>query len=132
MAYQNPYMSYQGQYPQAQQPVHGFVYVTGIDGARAFQLPPNSEMPLFDSTSDGVMFIKTTDAAGFPTIVTVDCKRRESQPESTRGYVTHEEFERMVSEMKESIYAAVSEATAKQQQPTGVPANGPEGPTGSL
>lgn len=46
-------------------------------------MPPNSEMPLFDSTNDGVMFIKTTDGAGFPTITVVDCKRRDGQREQS-------------------------------------------------
>ena len=71
--YQNPYMGYQPygmqqqqmQQPMQQQPIHGFVYVTGLEGAKAFQMPPNSEMPLFDSTTENRMFIKTTDGAGF-------------------------------------------------------------------
>lgn len=36
-------------YQQYQQPVHGFVYVSGLDGANAYQMPPNSEMPQFAS-----------------------------------------------------------------------------------
>ena len=70
MPYQNPYLPMGNQFPQyqpqgymtaggtygmAQQPIHGFVYVTGIEGAKAYQMPPNSEMPLFDSTSENTM-----------------------------------------------------------------------------
>ena len=67
-------------FQQYQQPVHGFVYVTGPDGANAYQMPPNSEMPLFDSTVPNRMFIKTTDGAGYPTIMRVrhDNHRRTS------------------------------------------------------
>lgn len=89
--YQPNYMTAGGTYQMAQQPVHGFVYVTGLEGAKAYQMPPNSEMPLFDSTNDGVMFIKTTDGAGFPTITVVDCKRRDGQREQS-SYVTREEL----------------------------------------
>lgn len=36
------------------QPVNGLVSVTGIDGAKAYQLPPNSAMPLFDKLTEQV------------------------------------------------------------------------------
>lgn len=49
------------------QPINGLVSVTGIEGAKAYQLPPNSSMPLFDKDSD-VLYLKTTDAAGYPTV----------------------------------------------------------------
>ena len=81
MAYNpNMYMPYgQQSFPQAQpnwsyqpqqvtaQPVNGLVSVTGIEGAKAYQLPPNSCMPLFDSDAD-FLYLKTTDAGGFPTV----------------------------------------------------------------
>ena len=57
-----------GQYQMGlRQPVNGLVRVTGIEGARAYQLPPNSVMPLFDGNED-VFFLKTTDGGGFPTL----------------------------------------------------------------
>ena len=125
--YQPNYMTAGGTYQMAQQPVHGFVYVTGLEGAKAYQMPPNSEMPLFDSTNDGVMFIKTTDGAGFPTITVVDCKRRDGQREQS-SYVTREELDRVysdlstqVEQMKGAIYGTVPTAAAASEpdaQPT--------------
>lgn len=53
----------------ASQAVNGLISVTGIDGARAYPMPPNSSMALFDAESD-LMYVKTTDGAGFPTIRT--------------------------------------------------------------
>lgn len=113
------------QMPQ-QQPVHGFVYVTGLEGAKAYQMPPNSEMPLFDSTNDGVMFIKTTDGAGFPTISIVDCKKRDAQEASAQSdYVTHDELQRVytdvsiqLEQMKGAIYGAVPTAADSAEQPS--------------
>lgn len=121
MPYQNPYLPMGNQYgqyqpqgymtaggtygmmQQQQQPVHGFVYVTGIEGAKAYQMPPNSEMPLFDSTSENTMFIKTTDGAGFPTIKVCDVfdKTQATQSQGTSEYVTHDELH--------SVYANLSE-----------------------
>ena len=111
----------------SQQPIHGFVYVTGIEGAKAYQMPPNSDMPLFDSTNDGVMFIKTTDGAGFPTITVVDCKKREAQSmQPSPEYATHDELERIyndlsgqIEQMKGAMHAAVSQTAAAPEQSAG-------------
>jgi hypothetical protein len=128
MPYQNPYFpqtTFQPfqqqqqtptvQYPtsqySAQQPVHGFVYVTGLEGAKAYQMPPNSEMPLFDSTSDNRMFIKTTDGAGFPTIKVAHCSFEESQPQSDTEYASIEELNALRSEIEDlrrAIYEGAS------------------------
>lgn len=112
---------------QQQQPIHGFVYVTGVDGAKAYQMPPNSEMPLFDSTGErDRMYIKTTDGAGFPTLI--PCKvirltELEAQPETE--YVTRDELTRtyrdlsqQLEQMKGAIYGAVP-TTADAAEPTG-------------
>lgn len=105
---------------QQQQSIHGFVYVTGLEGARAYQMPPNSEMPLFDSTCDGVMFVKTTDAAGFPTIKVRRCYDEETQPARTeQTYATRDELDKVyrdlseqLEHMKGAIYGSVSQAAA--------------------
>lgn len=120
MPYQNPYIpqqSFQQQYqPQnymtagtspmlmQQQPIHGFIHVTGIEGAKAYPLPPNSEMPLFDSTHDGVMFIKTTDAAGFPTIKSSHWVGDDEQPvQAEVEYVTQDELQKVYTEISNRL-----------------------------
>lgn len=50
-----------------QQPTQELIRVTGIEGAKAYQMPANSVVPLFDSDND-IMYIKSTDGAGFPSI----------------------------------------------------------------
>ena len=69
----NPYM------PQARQPAMELTRVTGIQGAQAYQMPPNSTAALFDSGCD-IMYIKTTDGAGFPTIRMFDFKLHDDPP----------------------------------------------------
>lgn len=98
--------------PNAQQPVHGFVYVTGLEGAKAYPMPPNSEMPLFDSNGD-VLYIKTTDGAGYPTITVCDCKRREpvNVGNQTAEYVTKDEFERTIEQLREALHGTVPATT---------------------
>ena len=140
MPYMNPYLPQQPQYApyqpqgymtagtspmlaqQQQQPVHGFVYVTGLEGAKAYQLPPNSEMPLFNSTGD-VMYIKTTDGAGFPTIKVCKVKEMQStQDAEATEYVTHDELDRtyrdlteQLERVKEALYGPVPATTAAGQ-----------------
>ena len=70
----NPYQpwgSYQSPQPNMQYgtsgSTQGLVRVTGIEGAKAYQMPPNSMMALFDANDD-VFYFKTTDGGGFPTI----------------------------------------------------------------
>ena len=116
-----------------QTPVHGFVYVNGIEGAKAYQMPPNSEMPLFDSTSDGVMFIKQTDGAGYPTITVVDCKRRGDE---ATGTVTRGDLDKMYSDLaaqieqlKEAINGTVPAATSTAEPDDVVPTGSKRRPT---
>lgn len=104
----NPYQQYQQQYMQpTQQPVHGFVYVTGMDGAKAYQMPPNSEMPLFDSTAENVMYVKTTDGAGFPTIRAVMCSPIEQQVQPA-AYATADDIAALRAEI-ESLRESMTE-----------------------
>ena len=65
-----PYMErfHQQMAAQQQRPME-LVRVTGMDGAKAFQMPPNSTAALFDDSQD-IFFVKSTDGAGFPTIRT--------------------------------------------------------------
>lgn len=53
------------------------IRVTGMEGAKAYQMPPNSVVPLFDADND-IMYVKSTDGAGtvpvnIPAIVRNQC-----------------------------------------------------------
>ena len=86
---------------QYQQPVNGLVSVTGIEGARAYQLPPNSSMPLFDANED-VFYVKTTDAGGYPTIRRFTFRPDEpAQSAPAPAYVTREEFDALAARVGE-------------------------------
>lgn len=62
----NPYMQMPYQQPY-QQPINGLTQVVGIDGAKAYQIPPNSRVPLFDSNED-IFYVKSSDNEGKSTI----------------------------------------------------------------
>lgn len=84
----------------ATQPVNGLVSVTGLEGAKAYQLPPNSSMPLFDKDSD-VLYVKTTDSGGYPTIRAFEFHPVEQQAAPAPvDYVPREEFEALVAKVE--------------------------------
>lgn len=94
--YGQQYQPMQSQQPQMQQPT-GLNRVTGIDGARAFQVPANSIVPLFDDTQD-VFYIKTTDSGGFPTIKAYRFSPMEETPIPQPQGLTRPEIEQMIRE----------------------------------
>ena len=80
------------------QPINGLVSVTGLDGAKAYQLPPNSSMPLFDKDND-ILYVKTTDGAGFPTVRTFRFEPMEQEQPTHTDYVPRAEFEALVAKV---------------------------------
>ncbi len=96
---------YGNQYPQYGQQAHqplmqsqnGLNRVTGIEGARAFQVPPNSVVPLFDDTQD-VFYIKTTDSGGFPTLKGYRFTPIEDTPTQQAQGLTRPEIEQIIRE----------------------------------
>ena len=52
--------------------------VTGRRGAEAMPMGPNSEVLLLDETAP-IVWLKTTDAAGYPTLTAYDIKLHEEE-----------------------------------------------------
>lgn len=110
----------------------GLVRVTGIDGARAYQMPPNSVSALFDDTQD-VFYIKSTDSGGFGTIkgyqfvpIEPPSPTPVAMQMPTNDFVTRQEFQKQFDELKGMIdngKQSVSEQptnNAKQQSSSNI------------
>lgn len=129
--FQNPYASLIGQnqfynqpmnspqiFPQDQQPMQNLIRVNGIDGAKAYQMPANSTVALFDSNND-LMYIKSTDGAGFPSIRTFEFTEKVNVEGKSPNveYISREEFEEFKKELmnngKQSIQRSKSNLTDK-------------------
>lgn len=85
---------YQMMQPSGMQAQSGLIKVTGLEGAKAYQMPPNSMAALFDAGSD-VFFFKTTDGAGFPTIKAYAFSPIDMEKSGNTEYVTRREFEEL-------------------------------------
>lgn len=114
----NPYPLQQT--PQV--PVSGFnsnrgelVRVTGFDGARAYQMLPNSSAALFDNNED-IFYVKTTDGAGFPTIRAFAFTPIDAQPQQSNDFVTRAEFEKLKQEVLSYGKQSVSNSVESTQQ----------------
>ena len=62
---QNPYMNMVNPYMnRPMQQNNGIIWVQGIEGAKAYQLPQSSNAVLMDSEREGIFYIKTSDNVG--------------------------------------------------------------------
>lgn len=75
--------------------------VTGLEGAKAYQMAANSVAALFDASED-VMYIKSTDGAGFPTIRVFEFFERKEAPAAVPAeeYVSRKEFDELKTEVQ--------------------------------
>lgn len=72
-------------------PFDGLTRVTGMQGAKAYQMPANSRAALFDDTED-IVIIKMTDGAGFPTYRRARLDWLPDEPEAE--YMTRADLKR--------------------------------------
>ena len=112
----NNYNQFQPQLNQPQMTPQNLIRVNGIDGAKAYQMPANSTVALFDNNED-IMYIKTTDGAGFPAIRTFafnEVVANTNPIQDTADYVTRDEFNKLKEELlngKQSISRSKSNLT---------------------
>jgi hypothetical protein len=120
--YQSPFtppMMWGQQRPQMQQqlPPQQVTRVSGQNGAQAYTLPPNSSALLLDETAP-IVWLKTTDGAGYPTLTPYDII-----PHQTPTPVDASSLEARIKKLEDMIYAkpdiASAEAKPAAKQPTG-------------
>lgn len=127
--FQNPYASLMTQNPYYNQPMsnppyvpqehlQNLIRVNGIEGAKAYQMSANSTVALFDTNED-IMYVKSTDGAGFPSIRTfsfTEIKENTKVSQNT-DYISRQEFEDFKKELmnngKQSISRSKSNLTDK-------------------
>ena len=91
-----PYYNFQS-YQQKQE----LIRVNGLEGAKNYPLSPGSTVALFDAESD-IMYIKTMDAGGFPSIRTFSFMETTSKPvDATESRLSAIETE--IANIKEAL-----------------------------
>ena len=74
---------------------NGIMWCRGIEGAKAWQLLPNTNVLLLDSEVDGIFYIKSSDNIGMCTIRTFKFEEVVEEQKEESQYVTKKELEEM-------------------------------------
>lgn len=82
-----------------QQSLNNIITVNGMQGANAYSMGANQKTVLFDENND-YFYMKSTDGAGF---ATTRVFKFEEVFENKEGFVTIEEYNRGMNELKEMI-----------------------------
>lgn len=95
MAYNNSFpIGYQPYYPQQavqqQQANSSIIWVQGEAGAKSYLVAPNNTVQLWDS-DENVIYIKSADASGMPSMKVLDYTIRETS-ESKNKINNHADF----------------------------------------
>jgi len=128
VGYQPYYQQYQN-YVQpspapmpAQQNNSSIIWVQGEAGAKSYLVAPNTTVQLWDS-EDQVIYLKSADASGMPSMKVLDYKiRGQSVPPAmaqmtasapSQDYVTREELAQFEAKIHEQFEAMQAQANAK-------------------
>ena len=122
MAYNNffptNYQPYQMPQMQNNQPNTFVQWVQGINAAKSFPVAPNTSIPLFDSEAN-VIYIKSADASGMPSMKILDYTFRDSTPQKTEfspvsDYATKEDVT-LIREEIDSLKAKLDGMEGKKK-----------------
>lgn len=123
MAYNNGfpmnYPQYYPQYSQNQMPAQqapqqpqssSMIWVSGEAGAKAYLVAPNTTVQLWDSENP-IIYLKSADASGMPSMKIIDYKIREQAQSQTApvatevkiDYVTHDELKDLEEKITHKI-----------------------------
>lgn len=100
-----------------QQNNSNMVWVSGEAGAKAYLIAPNTTVQLWDSEQN-VVYIKSADASGMPTMKILDYTIREQgQPKNAlenpkADFVTHDELKLLENSLKDELKAIKEEIGA--------------------
>lgn len=104
----NPYLGMQR--PYQQQPKQEVVKVNGENGARAFQIPPNSSALLLDE-SGVIVWLVTTDGAGYKSVAPFDISPHETAPAPN-----YSDLEQRISALERMMNNGTSSDSANAQR----------------
>ena len=116
MNLQSPYLSQRMNtlYPQQN---NGITWVQGIEGAKAWQLAPNSNAILLDSENEGRFYIKISDNVGMCSLRIFDYVEVTNTPNATEPNINLSEYVKK-SELQALINEILGERNEQSIQPT--------------
>lgn len=99
------------------QPRSEIIRVHGEEGAKAYQLPPNSAILLLDDTNP-ILWFKSTDGAGYPQVTAYDITPHIDTREIVQPNNDYQALEERVSKLERRLNNGKSySGAARQAQP---------------
>ena len=120
----NQFSSYFNSANGATTPTNNLVWVQGIEGAKAWQLSPNSMVILLDSEAEGKMYIKVSDNIGMCSLRIFNYVEEVPSTQDTTNqnldlsqYVRKDELNLLIKEMlnEQSISTAAGASAVSAQ-----------------
>lgn len=100
------------------QPRSEIIRVHGEEGAKAYQLPPNSAVLLLDDTNP-ILWFKSTDGAGYPQVTAYDITPHMETREVVQTSPSYQELEERVSKLERRLNNGKPySGSTRQTQPT--------------
>lgn len=95
-------------YPQQQQTNTNMMFVNGVEGAKAFQVSPNSSVLLLDS-ENSKFYVKTSDNLGMPKLTSYSftedglqaAHKQEAPQQQETVSISKQEFEGLLAKIAE-------------------------------
>lgn len=112
------YSQYNNYMPQTR---NGINWVQGVEGAKAYQLMPNTNTVLMDSENDNIFYIKVCDSVGMCSLRTFKYEEITNFGKQTENnvdlsqYVTRDELSSILEELK---YGKQTVSTTKHTKPS--------------
>lgn len=94
-------------------------HVSGKNGATAYPLAPNSEIFLVDDT-DAVLWLKTTDSAGYPTLFSIPIPADFGKPPEQKEAARYEALEKRITSLEAMINEQSITRNVEPQQAGGI------------
>lgn len=99
---------------------NNIVWVQGIEGAKAWQLAPNSMVILLDSEVEGKMYIKVSDNIGMSSLRCFSYVEEVQSAQSNNGldlsqYVKKDELQNLLKELLSNNEQSVSTTQSTEQ-----------------
>ena len=96
------------------------IWVQGIEGAKAYQLMPNSNCVLMDSDNDGIFYVKISDNIGMCKLRVFKYEEINNTPNNTQidtsQFVTRDELNKVLESLKGGIKNEQPISTAKKSK----------------
>ena len=91
---------------------NNIIWVQGIEGAKAWQLPPNSMVILLDSEVEGKMYIKVSDNIGMSSLRIFDYKEEVQKTSSVETPINNIDLSQYVK--KDELMGLIKEVLNEQ------------------